>query len=254
MWEDLKGKVGVVTGAGRGIGLAYATAMAEAGMKVALTDVLDTEGEAAAATLREKGHEAIYLRADVSDEASVKAMAQQVADTYGGIDTLVNNAAIWGDLSFASVFEISSERWDKAFAVNVKGVFQTSVACAPFMEGRAGAAIINQASTAPYIATPRTADYSSGKAAVITLTKVLAKSLGDMGIRVNAIAPGGVNTEASLNKPVNLFADEAIAQQCIKRPGTPEELIGPLLFLASEAAGFISGQTIVVDGGKTMPA
>jgi NAD(P)-dependent dehydrogenase (short-subunit alcohol dehydrogenase family) len=254
MWEDLAGKVGVVTGAGRGIGLAYSTALAEAGMKVALTDVLDAEGEAAAAALRDKGHDVVYIHADVSDEASVKDMAKQVAERFGGIDTLVNNAGIWGDLSFASVFEISSERWDKSFAVNVKGVFLTSVAVAPYMKDRPGASIINQASTAPYIATPRTADYSSGKAAVITLTKVLAKNFGDLGIRVNALAPGGINTEASLNKPVNLFAAEAIAQQCIKRPGSTEELVGPLLFLASAASGFISGQTIVVDGGKTMPA
>jgi NAD(P)-dependent dehydrogenase (short-subunit alcohol dehydrogenase family) len=254
MWDDLKGKVGVVTGAGRGIGLAYATAMAEAGMKVALTDVLDTEGEAAAATLREKGHEAIYVRADVSSQDSVKAMAQKVADTWGGIDVLINNAGIWGDTSFASVFDISEERWDKSFDVNVKGVFLTSTACAPFMKDRPGAAVVNQASTAPYMATPRTADYSAGKAAVITLTKILAKNFGDLGIRVNAIAPGGVATEASLNKSVNLFTDEAIAQQCIKRPGTPEELIGPMLFFASEVSGFVSGQTLVVDGGKTMPA
>ncbi len=254
MWEDLKGKVGVITGAGRGIGLAYGAAMAEAGMKVALTDVLDDEGEQAAAELREKGHDVVFVHADVSDETSVASMAEQVAEAFGGIDVLVNNAAIWGDLSFASVFDISSERWDKAYGVNVKGVFQTSVACAPYMKDRPGAAIVNQASTAAYMATPRTADYSSGKAAVITLTKVLAKSFGEMGIRVNALAPGGIATDASLSKPVDLFAPEAVAQQCIKRPGTTEELIGPLLFLSSEASGYISGQTLVVDGGKTMPA
>ena len=254
MFDDLDGKVAVVTGAGRGIGLAYATALAETGMKVVLSDILDEEGEQAAEKLRGGGHDALYVRADVSDEQSVAALCKRTAETYGGIDTLVNNAGIWGDLEFAAVFDISSERWDRSFAVNVKGVFQTSVAAAPYMEGRPGASIINQASTAPYIATPRTADYSAGKAAVITLTKTLAKSFGDMGIRVNAIAPGGISTEASLNKPVDLFAESAIAQQCVKRPGQTSDLIGPLFFLASEASGYISGQTLVVDGGKTMTA
>ncbi|WP_214102614.1 SDR family NAD(P)-dependent oxidoreductase [Acrocarpospora catenulata] len=254
MFDDLTGKVAIVTGAGRGIGLAYATALAESGMKVVLSDILDEEGEKAAAELRGKGHDAIYIHADVSDQESVQALARQTAEAFDGIDTLVNNAGIWGDLEFASVFDISAERWDRSFAVNVKGVFQMSVAVAPYMKGRPGAAIINQASTAPYIATPRTADYSAGKAAVITLTKTLAKSFGDLGIRVNAIAPGGIATEASLNKSVNLFADEQIAQQCVKRPGQPSDLIGPLLFLASQASGYMSGQTLVVDGGKTMTA
>ncbi|WP_432841697.1 SDR family NAD(P)-dependent oxidoreductase [Dactylosporangium sp. CA-092794] len=254
MFDDLTNKVAIVTGAARGIGLAYATALAGAGMKVALSDILDEEGERAAAELRDHGHEAVYIRADVSDQQSVQSLAKQTAETFGGIDTLVNNAAIWGDLQFASVFDISPERWDRSFDVNVKGVFLTSVAAARYMEGRPGAAIINQASTAPYIATPRTADYSSGKAAVITLTKTLAKSFGDLGIRVNAIAPGGIATEASLNKSVDLFADAAIAQQCIKRAGQTSDLIGPLLFLASDASGYMSGQTLVVDGGKTMTA
>ncbi|WP_433365532.1 SDR family NAD(P)-dependent oxidoreductase [Streptosporangium sp. CA-115845] len=254
MFEDLNGKVAIVTGAGRGIGLAYVTALAEAGLKVVVSDILREEGEKTAADLREKGYEAIFIHADVSDQESVQSLAAQTAEAFGGIDTLVNNAGLWGDLEFASVFDISPDRWDRSFAVNVKGVFQMSVAAAPYMRDRPGAAIINQASTAPYIATPRTADYSAGKAAVITLTKTLAKSFGEMGIRVNAIAPGGIATEASLNKSVNLFAAEQIAQQCVKRAGQPSDLIGPLLFLASEASGYMSGQTLVVDGGKTMTA
>jgi 3-oxoacyl-[acyl-carrier protein] reductase len=254
MFDDLEGKVAVVTGASRGIGLAYSTAFAEAGMKVILSDVLDDQGEESAMALRDQGYDVTFVHADVSDKGSVEALAQAATDAYGGIDTLVNNAGIWGDLEFASVFDISTERWDKSFAVNVKGVFITSVACAPHMKDRPGAAIINQASTAPYIATPRTADYSAGKAAVITLTKTLAKSFGDLGIRVNALAPGGIQTEASLNKSVDLFAEGAIAQQCVKRAGQTSDLVGPLLFLASDASGYISGQTLVVDGGKTMTA
>jgi len=254
MFNDLTGKVALVTGAARGIGLAYATAFAEQGLKVALSDVLDEVGEQAAADLRAAGHDVVYVHCDVSDDQSVKSLVKHVAEQYSGIDVVVNNAGIWGDLEFASVFDISPERWDKSFAVNVRGVFQVAVAAAPFMKDRPGATIINQASTAPYIATPRTADYSSGKAAVITLTKTLAKSFGDLGIRVNAIAPGGVATEASLNKSANLFADEQIRQQCIKRPGQTSDLIGPLLFLASDASAFMSGQTLVVDGGKMMTA
>jgi 3-oxoacyl-[acyl-carrier protein] reductase len=254
MFDDLNGKVAVVTGAGRGIGLAYARAVAEAGMKVALSDILEKEGEEAVAQLREAGHNVIFVPADVSDPQATTALAKQAAEAFGGIDVLVNNAGIWGDLEFASVFDISPERWDRSFAVNVKGIWLMSIAAAPYMRDRPGAAIINQASTAPYIATPRTADYSAGKAAVITLTKTLAKSLADYGIRVNAIAPGGIATPASLNKSVNLFAEASIAQQCVKRPGQPEDLLGPLLFLASEASAYMSGQVLIVDGGKTMPA
>jgi 3-oxoacyl-[acyl-carrier protein] reductase len=254
MFDDLGGKVAIVTGAARGIGLAYAEAFAEAGMKVALSDVLDKEGEQAAAQLRDAGHDVIFVPADVSDDQAVAALAKQANDAFNGIDVVVNNAAIWGDLQFASVFEISPQRWDRAFEVNVKGVWQMSVAAAPYMTGRPGATIINQASTAPYIATPRTADYSAGKAAVITLTKTLAKAFADLGIRVNALAPGGIATEASLNKSANLFAESSIAQQCVKRAGQTTDLIGPLMFLASEASAYISGQVLVVDGGKTMPA
>ena len=254
MFEDLTGKVAIVTGAGRGIGFAYAQAFAEAGLKVVLSDILGDEGEEAAAGLREAGHEAVFIRADVSDVDSVTSLAKQTAETYGCIDILVNNAGIWGDLQFASIFEISPERWDKSFSVNVKGVWLASIAAAPYMRGRQGAAIINQASTAAYMVTPRTADYTSGKAGVIALTKVMAKSLADYGIRVNALAPGGIATEASLNKSANLFAEASIAQQCVKRAGQPSDLIGPLMFLASEASGYMSGQVLVVDGGKTMPA
>lgn len=254
MFEDLTGKVVIVTGAGRGIGYAYAQALAEAGLKTVLSDILEEEGEKAAAGLRAAGHEAIFIRADVSDPDSVANLARQTAETYGGLDILVNNAGIWGDLQFASIFDISPERWDKSFSVNVKGVWLAAIAAAPYMRDRPGAAIINQASTAAYMVTPRTADYTSGKAAVIALTKVMAKSLAEYGIRVNAIAPGGIATEASLNKSANLFAEASIAQQCVKRAGQPSDLIGPLMFLASEASGYMSGQVLVVDGGKTMPA
>lgn len=254
MFDDLAGKVAIVTGAGRGIGRAYAEAFGRAGLSVVVSDILDEEGEQVAAGLREEGHEAVYIRADVSDAQSVADLAKRAADMYGGIDVVVNNAGLWGDLDFASVFDITPERWDKAFAVNVKGVWQVSVAAAPYMRDRPGAAIINQASTAPYIVTPRTADYTAGKAGVIALTKVLAKSLAEHGIRVNALAPGGIATEASLNKSTNLFAESSIAQQCVKRAGQPSDLIGPLMFLASEASGYMSGQVLVVDGGKTMPA
>lgn len=254
MFDDLGGKVAVVTGAARGIGLAYAEAFAQVGMKVALSDILEEEGEQSAAQLRAAGHDVVFIPADVSDDQSVAALAKQASETFGGIDVLVNNAGIWGDLEFASVFEISPERWDRSFEVNVKGVWQMSVAAAPYLKARPGAAIINQASTAPYIATPRTADYSAGKAAVITLTKTLAKALADLGIRVNAIAPGGIATEASLNKSANLFAESSIAQQCVKRAGQTSDLIGPVIFLASEASAYMSGQVLVVDGGKTMPA
>lgn len=254
MFDDLSGKVAIVTGAGRGIGYVYAKAFAEAGLKVVLSDILEEAGEKAAAGLREDGHDVTFIAADVSDAASVGELAKQAAQAYGGIDVLVNNAGIWGDLDFASVFDISPERWEKSFNVNVKGVWLCSVAAAPYMRDRPGAAIINQASTAAYMVTPRTADYTTGKAGVIALTKVLAKSLADYGIRVNAIAPGGIATEASLSKSANLFAEASIAQQCVKHAGQPEDLIGPLMFLASSASAYMSGQTLVVDGGKTMPA
>lgn len=254
MFEDLEDKVVVVTGAARGIGLAYAEAFLGAGCQVVISDVLVNDGEKIVAELRHKGHEVSFVACDVSSPEQTKALAAKTADLYGGIDVLVNNAAVWGDIDFVTVFEITPERWDKSFAVNVKGVWLTSIACAPFMKNRPGAVIINQASTAPYIATPRTADYSATKAAVITLTKTFAKSFSDMGIRVNAIAPGGIRTPAALNKSVNLFTDEAVAQQCVKHPGETDDLIGPLLFLASSASSYMSGQVLVVDGGKTMTA
>ncbi|MFQ5913034.1 MAG: SDR family NAD(P)-dependent oxidoreductase [Nitrospinota bacterium] len=250
---QLKERVVIVTGAARGIGKVYAKGIAAEGGKVVVSDILD--GEGTVEEVRKAGGEAMYVRADVTDEKSVEALAKAAKDRYGRIDGLVNNAAIFANVHYRPFDEVTVEEWDAVMAVNVKGVWLASKAVYPYMKEQKSGKIVNIASGVPFKGTPVFAHYTVSKGAVITLTRVLARSMGKDGICVNAVAPG-LTRSNSLAEARGALLDEddafQISTRAIPRSEYPEDLVGAIVFFLSDAANFIAGQTLVVDGGSHM--
>jgi 3-oxoacyl-[acyl-carrier protein] reductase len=247
----LKGKVAVITGAGRGLGKEFALKYAEEGAKLFLPDISLERAEGTAKEIRAKGGEAYAMEADVSKEESTQKMAEAVIKRYGKVDVLVNNAAIWYGLNAAPWDIWKKEDFDRIFAVNVTGSFLCCKAIAPHMVKAGKGKIINIASNVARVpAAAYFLPYSCSKGAVYTLTHALAKALGASGVNVNAIAPGYTASEASLNQQ---GADQtfqlATSEQSIKRRLQPGDMIGTAVFLASDASDMITGQVIYVDGG-----
>jgi NAD(P)-dependent dehydrogenase (short-subunit alcohol dehydrogenase family) len=242
--EDLRGRVVLISGAGGGLGRAFSLAFADAGAKVVAADI-DAAAAGETASLVD-GH---ALGVDVSDSGSVSSMAGEVTKRFGGLDVLVNNAALYAGLRRAPFHEIEEAEWDRTLSVNLKGPWLVSKLCLPAMRGREGAAIVNVASATVFSGSPEWAHYVSSKGGLIALTRVMARELGDLGIRVNAIAPGFTLTEAS-REIIPDAETYGVARGSIKRSAQPDDIVGSALFLASSASGFITGQTLVVDGGR----
>lgn len=252
MSKMLEGKVAIVTGGARGIGRAYATALAEAGASVLIGDQMEAEGAETVAAIEAAGGRAIFTRVDVSDMASTEAMAELAATELGGIDILVNNAAMFASLKGGSLSDIAVDRWDRTMAVNVKGPWLCLRAVVPHMRKRGGGAVVNISSISAF-GMAGMLDYTASKAAVIGLTKSAATELGRDKIRVNAIAPGGVATEAVseiTGGNIDAFQQRARETQAIAEPMTPEDMVGTMLHLVSDSSKFVTGQTFVVDGGR----
>jgi len=244
MNRDLHEKTCVITGGARGIGRAFAERFAEVGAKVAVLDLTIPDGLPAA--IEKKGGRCIGVTCDVSDPAQVDAARVAVEGQMGECDILINNAAVFPVLTFD---ELSFDKWKRAFDVNIHGVFLMCKAFTPGMRRRQWGRIINIASIQFWTKTLCGPHYSSSKGAVIGLTRALSDELGQYSITANAIAPGAIGTEAALSSPLGPNIQIAATRQSIKRMGQPEDLAGTALFLASEDASFITGQTIVVDGG-----
>jgi NAD(P)-dependent dehydrogenase (short-subunit alcohol dehydrogenase family) len=249
---SIKGKVAIVTGGSRGIGRAYAEALADAGAAVLIADLLEAEGARTVAAIRAKGQRAEFRSVDVSSLAATEAMATAAVDAFGGIDILVNNAAIFATLRGGPMSDISVERWDRTMAVNVRGPWLCMRAVVPFMRKRGGGAIVNQTSISAF-GMAGMLDYTASKAAIIGMTKSAANELGRDNIRVNAIAPGGTATEGLaeiMGGDLTQAEQRAKSTQLIAQQLKPEDLAATLLHLVGDGAKFITGQTIVVDGGK----
>jgi NAD(P)-dependent dehydrogenase (short-subunit alcohol dehydrogenase family) len=242
----LAGKVAIVTGGARHIGAAYCRKLAKEGAAVVIADVLD--GEPVANDIHSHGGKALALRIDVSSEVDTARMAAETAKAFGRIDILVNNAAIFINIQRHPFYEITAEEWDKVSAVNIKGPFLCAKAVFPQMKAQKSGKIINISSSTAYWGTPNFLHYVASKAALIGMTRSLAREVGDYGICVNAIAPGLVEHEGQ-NAPKAL-TELQLKERSIKRLQTPEDLMGTLVFLCSSDSDFMTGQSIVVDGGS----
>jgi NAD(P)-dependent dehydrogenase (short-subunit alcohol dehydrogenase family) len=242
----LAGKVAIVTGGARHIGAAYCRKLAEEGAAVVVVDILD--GEVTAEEIRVKGGKALALKVDVSKEEDTHRMAAETVKAFGRIDILVNNAAIFIAIQRHPFYEISAEEWDKVSAVNIKGPFLCTKAVFPQMKEQKSGKIINISSSTAYWGTPNFLHYVASKAALIGMTRSLAREVGEYGICVNAIAPGLVEHEGQTAPKA--LTELQLKARSIKRLQTPEDLMGTLVFLCSSDSEFMTGQAIVVDGGS----
>ena len=246
----LKGKVAIITGGARGLGKAYGLALAKEGAQIVISDILDTSK--VKQEIEEKEGEVLSLYTDVSDDKSTKEMAQKTIERFGRIDILINNAAIFANLGKKPFFEISEEEWDEVMRINLKGVFLCCKAVYPHMKKQGKGKIINVSSSTFFMGVPYFLHYVSSKGGVIALTRALAREVGDDGICVNAIVPGLTISDAVRGNP--MYPEEylrvAASNRCFKRDELPEDLTGTIVFLASDDSDFITGQTIVVDGGS----
>jgi len=248
---QLTGKVAIVTGAARGLGRAYGEAMAAEGAAIVAADINDCSDTIAA--IQAAGGRGVATTLDVADSQSCQTMADLAMETFGRIDVLINNAALYAGLKGARFESLDEDQWDRVMQVNVKGTWLASRAVVAAMRAGGGGSIINIASLAAVFGLPYGLDYVASKAAVIGMTRGMARELGGDLIRVNAVAPSAVMTEGTAEFFGEKFekAKTVIANnQLIPRNLETEDLTGTIIYLASDASRFVTGQTHMVDGGS----
>lgn len=242
------GKAVIVTGAAGGLGRAFAEGFASRGGKIVVADMNEAGSAETVSIIEKAGGEAVAVKTNVTDKASTDALMEAALAAFGSIDVVINNAAMYATINRAPFHELDPDEWDKVMAVNVKGAWLVSGSAYPRMT-QPGGRIINIASATVFSGSPMWMHYVASKGAVIGMTRVMAREVGKNGVTVNAIAPGFTLTEASLS-----LMDDAdtygVASRAIPRASTPDDMVGTAMFLASDDAGYITGQTIIVDGGK----
>jgi NAD(P)-dependent dehydrogenase (short-subunit alcohol dehydrogenase family) len=243
---QFEGKVALVTGAAQGIGRAIADGLSAEGARIVVAD-LRGAGDAAAAYPGGVG-----LTVDVADEPAVEQMVADAVDRCGGLDVLVNNAGLYASLAMRPFTEIPLEEWRRVMDVNVASMFLTCRAVVPVMRDRGGGAIVNISSGTPFRGVPFLLHYVTSKGAIVAFTRALAKELGRDAIRVNCVAPGFTMSDGVKEQPavIEQLRDVSVAARTIQRDQVPEDVVGAVTYLAGPAASFVTGQTIVIDGGQ----
>jgi NAD(P)-dependent dehydrogenase (short-subunit alcohol dehydrogenase family) len=246
----LEDKVVIVTGGATGIGRAYCRRAAAEGARVVVADIADPKP--AVTEIEAGGTQALGVLCDVSREDDTQRLATETLARFGGIDVLVNNAALYGTLARRPFMEIPVEEWDRVMAVNLRGLFLCARAVFPAMKARGKGKIINIASSTFFKGVPHYIHYTTSKGGVVGFTRSLARELGEFGIRVNAIAPG-FTLSGENEKNISEERRQAnVAQRMLKRAEAPDDLVGTFVFLASDDSDFITGQTLLVDGGGSV--
>ncbi len=233
----LEGKVAVVTGGAQGIGKAIADGLAAEGAEVVIADLNPPDGG---------------IEANVADEADVRRMVDETVERHGRLDILINNAGLYASLAMRPFTEIPLDEWRQVMDVNVASMFLTCRAVVPVMRGQGGGKIVNISSGTPFRGVPFLLHYVTSKGAIVALTRALAKELGKDGIHVNCVAPGFTMSEGVKANPevVEKLRDASVAARTIQRDQVPEDVVGAVVFLCTPAADFITGQTMVIDGGQ----
>ena len=250
---DLTGRVVIVTGGATGIGKVYSQRLAEAGVRVVIADIVHDANEKLAAELAGKGYEVLARTTDVSSPEQTEAMAKAAADKWGRIDGLVNNASLMSALGRKPWHEIPAEEWDRVMQVNTKGVFLCCKAVYPFMKKQGGGKIVNISSNRIYWGGTGRLHYSASKGAVWVLTRALAREVGCDNICVNAVTPGFTLSETQVTTSANQYlAKKQEVDKPLARDQIPDDLVGAVMFLLSDASNYMTGQTINVDGGHSM--
>ncbi|RWB76121.1 MAG: SDR family oxidoreductase [Mesorhizobium sp.] len=248
---DLSGKVAVVTGAQRGIGLGVATELARAGAHVVLTGIMDADGDRAAADLCASGLAATYRHMDTSDELEVTRVIDDIFAEMGRVDVAVANAAIYPNTNIAS---ITPSEWDSVMAVNLRGPFLLAKACLPhFQRQCCGRVVFLSSITGARVSSPGYSHYASSKAGILGFMRTAALEFAPWNVTLNAVEPGNILTEGVMEHQPQSFVDAQRAAVPLRRLGTPQDVAHAVRFLASDEAAYITGQSIVVDGGQTLP-
>jgi NAD(P)-dependent dehydrogenase (short-subunit alcohol dehydrogenase family) len=237
----------LVTGSARGLGAAFARALVDAGAQVVVSDVLHERGQTLAVELGAQAH---YVPMDLSDAASIRAGVDQAAAAMGGLDGLINNAAITNS-GGKTMDQLEADMWDRVMDVNVRGTWQATVAAAPHLAASGSGRVVNLASDTALWGAPRLMAYIASKGAVIAMTRGMARELGAQGITVNAIAPGLTLVEATEYVPAERH-DYYLKGRAVQRPQVPQDVTAAALFLMTRASGFITGQLLPVNGGFVM--
>lgn len=246
-FSGIADKVAIVTGSGGGIGEGYARALAREGAKVVIAEIDEAKGSAVAASINADGGTAVFLPVDVSCPDSTQKLAAATDEAFGGIDFLVNNAAIFGNMKMESMLKVEWSYYQKFMEVNMNGALLCTRACYRSMRKRGGGSIVNQSSTAAWMGVGY---YGLAKAAMNAITHSLAREMGGMNIRVNAIAPGPTDTEALSNQVPDEYRQHLVGGLPLARLGTPADMAQACLFLLSDSSAWITGQILAVDGGQ----
>ncbi len=250
----LEGRVAIVTGGGHGIGKAYARGLAAEGASVVIAEIDGAAANAVAGALVQEGFKALAVETDVSQWDSVAAMARRTLDAFGRIEVLVNNAAIFATvpMSRAPFDEIDPAEWDRMMAVNLKGTWFACRAVVPQMKQQGYGKIINISSGTALKGSASRIHYVTSKAGILGFTRTLAREVGGHGICVNCIAPGSTLSEEAPDADTLKMRNAALSDRALRRVEKPEDLVGAILFFASADSDFVTGQTLVVDGGSSM--